>query len=308
MSEQEPSRADTGMESAGQAQTPESDWSGEDRAAMPESPSGEALIVNVDGFEGPLDLLLVLARAQKVDLRKISILALVEQYLAFIAEARRSRLELAADYLVMAAWLTYLKSRLLLPPEPGEEDEEPTGEELAARLQFQLRRLEAMRQAAGRLMARDRLGQDTFARGRPETIRLIRKSEYQDTLYDLLTAYARQRTRAPDTAYEVRPPAIYRIEDARHRLERMLGAIGDWSQLDRLLPRPEKQDTAAKAEQRTALASTFTAGLELVRDGYLELRQLRHFGPIYVRSRAAAKAARAAEEHGGAEIIPMERS
>ncbi|MFP4002634.1 MAG: segregation and condensation protein A [Alphaproteobacteria bacterium] len=305
MSEQEPRGADTGEESATQAQTP--DWSEADQAAAdaPEAPSGEALIVNVDGFEGPLDLLLVLARAQKVDLRKISILALVEQYLAFIAEARRSRLELAADYLVMAAWLTYLKSRLLLPPEPGEEDDEPTGEELAARLQFQLRRLEAMRSAAARLMARDRLGQDMFARGSPETIRLIRKSEYNDTLYDLLTAYARQRTRAPDTAYEVRRPAIYRIEDARHRLERMLGEIKDWNPFDVLMPPAEQQDEAARVEQRTALASMLTAGLEMVRDGVLELRQLRHFGPIYVRRRAG-KAAAAPE--AGAEIIPMERS
>lgn len=307
MSEQKPSVGGTVGESAGPAQSPESGWSDEAAPAGAESieaPSEEALIVNVDGFEGPLDLLLVLARAQKVDLKKISILALVEQYLAFITEARRSRLELAADYLVMAAWLTYLKSRLLLPPEPGEDDDEPTGEELAARLQFQLRRLEAMRNAASRLMARDRLGLDMFERGRPESIRLIRKSEYTDTLYDLLKAYAQQRSRAPDLAYEIRRPAIYTIEDARHRLERMLGTIRDWNPLDLLLPMNNAQDAAAKVEKRTALASTFTAGLELVRDGYLEVRQLRHFGPIYVRSRAE----KAAPDETGAQIIPMERS
>jgi segregation and condensation protein A len=305
MSEQEAAE-DAAEVSAAQGETPESGWTAEDGAgaAAFESPSDEALIVNVDGFEGPLDLLLVLARAQKVDLKKISILALVEQYLLFIAQARRSRLELAADYLVMAAWLTYLKSRLLLPPEPGAGDDEPTGEELAARLQFQLRRLEAMRSAAARLMARDQLGQDMFARGQPETIRLIRTSEYQDTLYELLTAYSRQRTRAPDTAYEIRRPAIYTIEEARHRLERMLGAIRDWNAFDLLLPQSEHKDEAARVEQRTALASLFTAGLEMARDGVLELRQLRHFGPIYVRCRAEKPAVGPA----GAEIIPMERS
>ncbi len=249
--------------------------------------SGEALIVDVDGFEGPLDVLLTLAKAQKVDLAKISILALAEQYLAFVAEAKRVRLELAADYLVMAAWLTYLKSRLLLP-KTDDDEEEPTGEELAARLQFQLQRLEAMREAAARLMGRNRLGRDVFSRGGPEPVRVLLNAQYKDTLQDLLKAYTRQRTKAVDISYHYERPAVYAIEDARRRIESMLGAIADWSSLESFFPDEWAGSAEGVKRWRTQMASTFTATLELVRDGFMEIRQLKQFGPVYVRKRAEA--------------------
>ncbi|MGF1457090.1 MAG: segregation and condensation protein A [Alphaproteobacteria bacterium] len=254
-------------------------------------PSGgvsSTLIVDVAGFEGPLDVLLSLAKAQKVDLAKISILELAEQYLAFIAHAKKKSLDLAADYLVMAAWLTFLKSKLLLPdPEP--EEEEPTGEELAARLQFQLQRLEAMRDAGAALMTRDRLGRDVFPRGDPEPLRLRIVRDHKDTLQDLLKAYTRQRTRTIEITYEpVRPP-IYAIEDARRRIEAMLGKISDWSSLDMFLPQEIGGISSEPGMRRTALASTFTATLELVRDGLMEVRQLSQFGPLFVRRRTRAE-------------------
>ncbi len=244
----------------------------------------DALIVDVGGFEGPLDVLLTLAKAQKVDLAKISVLALAEQYLYFIAEAKKKRLELAAEYLVMAAWLAYLKSKLLLP-DPEDEDEEPTGEELAAQLQFHLQRLEAMREAAAKLMARDRLGRDVFPRGDPEPVRVHRLADYRDTLQDLLKAYTRQRTRTIEITYEPTRPPIYAIEQARHRIESMLGKIADWSMLEMFLPGTIEGVEDGPRKNRTAVASTFTATLELVRDGFLEIRQLKQFGPLYVRRR-----------------------
>lgn len=244
--------------------------------------ANENLVVDVEGFEGPLDLLLMLARTQKVDLKKISILALADQYLAFILQARRMRLELAADYLVMAAWLAYLKSRLLLP-EP-EDDEEPSGEELAARLALQLQRLEAMRAVGARLMARDRLGRDIFARGAPEGVRVIRMPRWEASLFDLLKAYTDQRIRSSVTTLQIARAPVVRIEDARRRLEAMLGEIKDWSRLDALLGAPGDMD----AQARSALASSFMAGLELVRDGTIEMRQLVAFGPVFVRRRLAA--------------------
>ncbi len=187
----------------------------------------------------------------------------------------------------MAAWLTYLKSKLLLP-EPEDEDEEPTGEELAARLQFQLQRLEAMRDAASKIMARDRLGRDVFPRGDPEPIRILRMAEYRDTLQDLLKAYTRQRTRTIEISYEPTRPPIYAIEDARRRIETMLGQISDWSSLDMFLPEDFEMVAEGPRKRRTALASTFTATLELVRDGIMEVRQLKQFGPVYVRRRGEA--------------------
>ncbi len=255
------------------------------------------LIVDVAGFEGPLDVLLSLAKAQKVDLAKISILELAEQYLVFVAHAKKKRLDLAADYLVMAAWLTFLKSKLLLPdPEP--EDEEPTGEELAARLQFQLQRLEAMRDAGAALMARNRLGRDIFPRGDPEPLRLRLVRDHRDTLQDLLKAYTRQRTRTIEITYEPTRPPIYAIEDARRRIEAMLGEISDWSSLDMFLPQEVDGVDDGPAMRRTALASTFTATLELVRDGLMEVRQLSQFGPLFIRRRAAGD--RADEPEDGA--------
>lgn len=238
-----------------------------------------SLMVDVDGFEGPLDLLLALARSQKVDLAKISILALAEQYLSFIQEARRMRLELAADYLVMAAWLAYLKSRLLLPDIKDDEDE-LTGEELAAALAFRLRRLEAMRDAAARLMARPRLGQEVFARGDPEHVVTIRHSTYSANLYDLLTAYASQRQRNSVTSVQVKKRAVWSLQEAKDLLSRMLGQVSDWTPIDDFLV----QYFATPDQRATVKASSFTASLEMVREGLLELRQTEHFEPLYVRT------------------------
>ncbi len=248
-----------------------------------------ALIVDVDCYEGPLDVLLMLARAQKVDLKKISILALVEQYLAFITAAKEMRLELAADYLVMASWLTYLKSKLLLP-EQDKESDQPSGEELAARLAFRLQRLQAMREAGARLMARDRLGINVFARGMPEGLRVVRTPAYQSTSYDLLKAYSDQRIRTVSHQdLKVKRAPVFAIEEARKRIERMFGAISDWSTLDALMPdgwlNTPLQGVSLEQKHRTAKASTFTASLELVKDGHMEIKQLVHFGPVYVRKK-----------------------
>jgi segregation and condensation protein A len=259
-------------------------------APVPDGPAlAGALIVDVDGYEGPLDVLLVLAKTQKVDLKKISILALVDQYMSFIAAARRLQLELAADYLVMAAWLAYLKSRLLLPP-PEEETSEPTGAELAARLAYRLQRLQAMRDAAARLMARDRLGRDVFARGMPDGIRVIRTPNYKSTIYDLLKAYSDQRIRSiSHDDLQIKKVPIFAVEEARKRIERLFGRIKDWSTIDSLLPEGwlrRKSEAADKtAKWRSAKASTLAASLELVKDGHMEIKQLVHFGPIYVRRR-----------------------
>jgi segregation and condensation protein A len=250
------------------------------QAANVANETGEALIVDVDGYEGPLDVLLALARVQKVDLRKISILALAEQYLAFIEAARIRQLDLAADYLVMASWLAYLKSKLLLPQDdkPGE----PSAEEMAERLTLQLQRLEAIRIAATRLMARDRLGQQVFWRGSPEGIRVIKTPKYADTLLDLLKAYSTQRTKKiVHSNYEIQKLQLFAIEDARHRLERMLGTIADWSVLDSLMP----EEFSKGKSRRSGLASTLSATLEMVRDGQIELRQMAAFAPLYVRRR-----------------------
>jgi segregation and condensation protein A len=242
-----------------------------------------ALVVSLDGFEGPLDVLLALARTQKVDLAKISILALADQYLEFIAEARKLRLELAADYLVMAAWLAYLKSRLLLPREVGTEDQ-PTGEELAARLAFRLKRLEAMRNAAAQLMTRKRLGRDVFARGMPEGVRTIRVRQYTAVIYDLLKAYAEQRRRTTKRVHVIPRRTVWSIKDARERLEALVGAsAGQWVQLEKFLePYVTVPDVA-----RTALASSFGAALEMAREGRVELSQEKPFAPIYMRKREA---------------------
>jgi len=241
----------------------------------------DALVVAVDGFEGPLDLLLTLARNQKVDIAKISVLKLADQYLEFIENARRFNLELAADYLVMAAWLAYLKSRLILPQPPSAEGE-PTADEMAARLRWRLQRLEAMRAAAARLMARDRLDRDIFARGAPEPVNVVKLRTYTDSLYDLLTAYATQRAQnLRGKAYKPVHAPVLLIEEARDRLERMLGRIANWSALDALLP----LEWRGGIRRRSAIASTLLACLELARDGKLEIRQLKPFDDIYVKDR-----------------------
>jgi segregation and condensation protein A len=246
------------------------------------SPEEGSLVVMVDGFEGPLDLLLTLARNQKVDIAKISILKLADQYLEFIEQAKRINLELAADYLVMAAWLAYLKSRLVLPQEKAPEGE-PSADEMAARLRWRLQRLDAMRAAATRLMGRERLDRDVFGRGDPEAVNIIKLRTYKDTLYDLLTAYATDRARKlGGQAYQPQIAPVLQVEEARERLERMLGKISDWSGLTRLLP----FEWQGGARRRSALASTLLACLELARDGKVELQQMSPFEEIYVRDRA----------------------
>lgn len=243
-----------------------------------EPPPADALVVDVDGFEGPLDLLLDLARNQKVDLARISILALAEQYLVFIENVRRLRLELAADYLVMAAWLAYLKSRLLLPEPPAPE--EPSGEEMAAALALRLRRLEAIRAAAARLADRNRLGRDVFARGEPE-IRIETRTAFSATLYDLLTAYATQRKRQRQVVVQVGRRKVWSLADARAILTRLIGSIAEWTPLSVFL----SPLATTGEERRTAIASSLGASLELAREGHLELRQTAPFAPLLLRSR-----------------------
>lgn len=252
-------------------------WAESDESRLTGDPE---LVVDVNGFEGPLDLLLHLARNQKVDLTRISILALVEQYLAFIDKARAVRLELAADYLVMAAWLAFLKSKLLIPKQPGEEGE--SGEELAAVLQFRLRRLEAMRDAAARLVNRNRLGRDVLARGLPELVIVEKRNQYSATLYDLLTAYASQRQRQAITNVQIAKRGVWSLKQAREILTRLVGSLQDWTVLDSFLV----EYLAAPEERRTAVASAFAASLELVREGKLEVRQQEAFAPIYLRGRS----------------------
>ena len=241
----------------------------------------DALVVNVDGFEGPLDLLLRLARDQKVDIARISVSRLADQYLEFIESAKRLNLELAADYLVMAAWLAYLKSKLVLPQAAG-TDGEPTADEMASRLRWRLKRLEVMREASARLMGRDRLGRDMFARGAPEPMNVVKLRTYKDTLYDLLTAYAGERVRKlSGKTYQPMTAPVLAIEEARERLERLLGRIPDWSSLSQLLP----FDWKGGVRRRSALASTLLACLELARDGRVEIRQVRAFDEVYVKDR-----------------------
>jgi segregation and condensation protein A len=242
----------------------------------------EALMIAVDGFEGPLDLLLTLARNQKVDIAKISILRLADQYLEFIESAKRINLELAADYLVMAAWLAYLKSRLVLPQAPS-PDGEPSADEMATRLRWRLQRLDAMRAAGTRLMGQERMGRDVFGRGDPEPVNVIKLRTYKDSLYDLLTSYATERVRKMGGAvYRPQAPPVLQIEEARERLERMLGRIPDWSGLAGLLP----FEWSGGGRRRSAMASTLLACLELARDGKMEIQQLAPFADIYVRDRA----------------------
>ena len=250
----------------------------EDRESVTERLAAEALIVDVDGFEGPLDLLLMLSRTQKVDLRRISVLQLAEQYLQFVNKAKTLRIELAADYLVMAAWLAYLKSRLLLPPDPTEDG--PSGEELAAHLAFQLERLQAMREAAARLMARDQKGRDFFVRGIPEDVMRVRRVRHTATLLDLMQAYARIRTRDEFRPYAMDRDHVFTMEQALDRMRGLIGYAGDWTDLAAYLP---EGWTADPARRRSATAATFAASLELAKQGQIELRQAETFAPIAIR-------------------------
>ena len=262
-------------------------WADNDESRGLSEPS---LVVDVDGFEGPLDLLLHLARNQKVDLARISVLALAEQYIAFVEQARKLRLELAADYLVMAAWLAFLKSKLLIPKQPGDEGE--SGEELAAVLQFRLKRLEAMRDAAARLVNRNRLGRDVFARGMPEMVIIEKRNEYSASLYDLLTAYAAQRQRQAVTNVQIAKRGVWSLKEAREILTRLIGEIRDWTALDAFLIR----FMTTPEERATAIASSFAASLEMVREGMIEVRQEAAFAPLFMRTRQKAAAHAAAGE------------
>jgi segregation and condensation protein A len=249
---------------------------------LPE-PEATQLRLDLDGFEGPIDLLLQMARDQKVDLTRLSILALADQYLVFVERVRRQNIELAAEYLVMAAWLAYLKSRLLLP-EPETPGEEPTGAEMAAALQFQLQRLQAMQDAGQKLMARPQLGRDVFGRGAPEGVELLTRPVFDCSLYDLLKAYADHKRRGMVTNLTIEAPDLYSVDDALQRLQEMLGRTPDWTTLLRFLPLGLKGGLL----RRSALASHFVAMLELARQGRLELRQESGaFSPIYLRAKEA---------------------
>jgi segregation and condensation protein A len=253
----------------------------QDSMSVAERVAAEALIVDVDGFEGPLDLLLSLGRSQKVDLRKISVLQLARQYLAFVEKAAALRLELAADYLVMAAWLAFLKSRLLLPPDPTEDG--PSGEELAAHLAFQLERLAAMRDVAARLMARDQLGRDFFARGQTQMVERVRRVTYTATLLDLMQGYARIRTRDDFRPFVMDREKVFTMEQALERMRGLIGYAGDWGDLMSYLPEGWETDPV---KRRSATAATFAASLELVKEGHLEIRQSDIFGPIQLRKKS----------------------
>lgn len=238
-----------------------------------------ALVVDVEGYEGPLDLLLNLARQQKVDLAKISILALADQYLTFIEAARKIRLELAADYLVMAAWLAFLKSRLLLPEPPSEEG--PSAEEMATALANRLRRLEAIREAANRLMARPQLQRDIFMRGQPEAIAEIKHPKFTATLFDLLSAYAAQRQQRVLATVHLAKRTVWSLAEARASLERLVGVAEEWSCLDDYLT----AYVLDPSQRATVFASSFAAALELVREGTMEVNQKQAFAPLYFRKR-----------------------
>jgi segregation and condensation protein A len=257
------------------------------------APDEPTLVVDVEGYEGPLDLLLALARHQKVDLAKISILALADQYLRFIEQARKLRLELAADYLVMAAWLAYLKSRLLLPEPPSAEG--PTAEDMATALANRLRRLEAIREAAKLLMTRPQLGRDIFARGEPEQIIDIKHQKWTATLYDLLTAYASQRQRRVLATVHLAKRTVWSLAEARASLERLVGMSEEWTCMDEYL----LSYVVEPSQRATVFASSFAAALELVREGEAEVNQKEAFAPIYVRKRQSSQAAGLAPQDAG---------
>ncbi|NML05535.1 ScpA family protein [Sphingomonas sp. G-3-2-10] len=246
---------------------------------MTEAEGSDALRIDIDGWEGPLDLLLTLARNQKVDLRAISILELVDQYIAFMEQARELKLELAADYLVMAAWLAYLKSALLLPRNP---EETPSPEELALRLQLRLERLNAMREAGARLTARDRTGRDVFFRGAPEGLRVLRKARWEAEIYDLIAAYGRISARTRPVMHVVAVRDVMTLDEAIERVARLVGARIEWSTIESFLP-----EDASGTYRKSALASSFVAALELAKQGRVELRQKSAFAPLYLKAAEA---------------------
>ena len=250
----------------------------DDQRVEPEALNPDVLTIDIDGWEGPLDVLLTLARNQKVDLRQISILALVEQYLVFIDEARALKLEMAADYLVMAAWLAYLKSALLLPRDIGLD---PSPEELALRLQLRLERLNAMRESGARLMARDRIGRDIFLRGNPEGLRVVKARAWECDYYELIAAYGQIKARTQPVLHVVKRRAVMTLEEALERVSELIGAAVSWTDIEAFLP-----TFAEPALRRSALASSFVAALELARRGTLDLQQEHSFAPLYLRAKA----------------------
>lgn len=245
-------------------------------AANTAAEDGEALIIDVDGYEGPLHVLLALARTQKVDLLKLSITRLAEQYLTFVQEARRRRFSLAADYLVMAAWLAYLKSCLLLPKDP---EQDPSPEEVALRLQMRLQRLDAMREAGARLLGRDRIGRDVFVRGAPEGLRLVRKSAWQVNPFELFSAYGSVKARTAPAMHVVHTRAVMTLDDAIDRVSKMIGMAIDWMEIENFLPASDDP-----VYRRSALASSFVAALELARRGRLDIRQDEPFASLKLRA------------------------
>ncbi|WP_374569931.1 ScpA family protein [Phenylobacterium sp.] len=269
-------------------------------AARTAAEDGEALIVDVDGYEGPLHVLLALARNQKVDLLQISVLRLAEQYLTFVQKARRLRFSLAADYLVMAAWLAYLKSRLLLPKPERPKAEEPPAEEMAAQLAFRLAKLDAMRQAAETLLGRPQLGREVFVRGDPEAIRVIPSTRLEGDLYALMEAYLTQRRKEEARHYTPRPAQAYPLEEARDRLRELLPELERWTPLSGVAPHRPRFASAPDEGPSSAsyLASTLSASLELVKEGLLEARQLEAFADVYLRARREMERARPQAELG----------
>ena len=253
-------------------------------AATEATLDGEALIVDLDGYEGPLDVLLALARSQKVDLLKLSVTKLVDQYLAFVREARRRRFALAADYLVMAAWLAFLKSRLLLPKPAISADDEAPAEQQAADLAFRLAKLDAMRRAAEALHARPILKRDVFPRGDPQAVTVVSNQRLEGDLYGLMRAYVNQVRATHDRRYAPRPPQAYRLDEARDRLRALLPKLDHWSALSGVAP----QQQSGGPSRASCVASTLSASLELVREGDLEARQLTPFTEVYLRARRAA--------------------
>lgn len=254
-------------------------------AAAAAGERGEALILDLEGFEGPLHVLLELARAQKVDLLKLSVLTLAEQYLAFVNDARRRRFALAADYLVMAAWLAFLKSRLLLPTPAKADAEEPPAEEMAQALALRLARLDAIRRAADALNERAQLGREVFGRGDPDAVRVVPSDRYDASLFELVQAYAQQRSREAVRSYTPQIPAAYASDEARERLRELLPRLGAWTSLIRLAPDAAGEGAPSRASY---LAGTLSGGLELVKEGALEAKQEEAFADLWLRARKAA--------------------
>lgn len=252
------------------------------QAASNAAEDGEALIIDVDGYEGPLHVLLALARTQKVDLLQMSVTKLADQYLEFVRKAVSLRFSLAADYLVMAAWLAYLKSRLLLPRNERPKADEAPAEEIAAQLAFRLAKLDVMRRAVDALRDRPQLKRDVFVRGDPEAVKILSSNRIEGDLYQLMSAYIGQRKKEQDRSYRPYVPVAYSLEDARDRLRGMIHELSVWTPLDGVAPQPHDPDGPSRASY---MASTLSASLELVKEGALEARQLEAFADLYLRKR-----------------------